>query len=202
MQLSANNKRLESTYGRRSLDPNLLRKRPSTAESFYTTTSEFICSDAATVYIPSRDSGTPTHATNSEPNSDSYHTPELSQSPVATPSQNREYSGESWSRAFNFSVPYNASTIRTSSMQDLNMSHPILFGQDYSYSHALSDITSMNAPLPERTPPNLHIVPRMAVADGQPSSPGEENHEPKGSIPASPNHIRTPPNPLAVTRPP
>ncbi|KAK4247780.1 hypothetical protein C7999DRAFT_31727 [Corynascus novoguineensis] len=166
---------------RRSIDLQLLR-RPSTPESFFTTTSEFICSDAVTIHIPSPRSapgcaGDIRHVTDTDAETKSYHTPERTASPVAVHDRDRadvdSHSESNSSLQFNFSAPYNPSTSRTSSIHEPTVSSILSWPEQPHQPLAVSSNISLEPFLPSSpSAPSLHITPILTVADLQPSPPG------------------------------
>ncbi|KAL2138134.1 hypothetical protein VTI28DRAFT_7391 [Corynascus sepedonium] len=188
---------------RRSMDLQLLR-RPSTPESFFTTTSEFICSDAVTIHIPSPQSapgcaGDIRHVTDTDAETKSYHTPERTASPVAV--HDREtadvdsHSENNSSPQFNFSAPYNPSTLRTSSIHEPTMSSILSWPEQPHQPLAVSSNISLEPFLPSSpSAPSLHITPILTVVDLQPSPPG------RGIIQPTPSSMPTL-APLTITGP-
>ncbi|KAK4043781.1 hypothetical protein C8A01DRAFT_32100 [Parachaetomium inaequale] len=161
-----------------SLGLELLR-RPSTPESFYTTTSELISSDAVTVHIPSPswspDLSNSPRTVDLDAETDSYFTPELAHSPLTISGRDTgdaySLSGNS-SPQFNFSAPYNGSTSRTSSMHEPALPYPTFDANEPYQPHALSDISSLESLLPSSLGSQpFHIEPFMTPANVQPPSP-------------------------------
>jgi hypothetical protein len=173
---SAENEMLPNA--RSSLDLELSR-RPSTPESFYTTTSELISSDAVTIHIPSPSwppelSNSP-HSVNSDAETDNYFTPELAHSPLTLSGRD---TGDAYSRSgnsspqFNFSATYNGSTSRTSSMHEPALPYPMFDANEPYQPHTLSDITSLESLLPSSLgSQSFHITPFMTPADVGPPLP-------------------------------
>ncbi|KAH6855189.1 hypothetical protein B0I37DRAFT_50096 [Chaetomium sp. MPI-CAGE-AT-0009] len=141
----------------------------SSSESFYSTTSELICSDAVTVHIPSPEP--------SETDTDKYFTPEPAQSRISICGRGGRTTASTSDNSlpgFNFSAPYNGASSRTSSMPGPNWLLLPTSYTDTSYQpHVLSNITSLESliPSPPDPPRTLHVAPITTVADIKPSSP-------------------------------
>lgn len=155
----------------RSMDRQVLRKS-SSSESFYTTTSELISSDAVTVCIPSPESPDSQKSLASETSTD-RHSVEPTPSRTAIygrDTQKGASTGENNSQDFNHLVPYNESSSRTSSVPNPIWPFPSSHTDGSCQPHALSNITSLRSLLPSSLDPRaLHVARIMTVADIKPS---------------------------------
>jgi hypothetical protein len=157
----------------RSMDRQLLRNS-SSSESFYTTTSELISSDAVTVCIPSSEPLDSQNALAFETCTDRHSTVEPTPSHTTIDGRDTRKgasTGENSSQGFNFSAPDNECSSRTSSIPEPNWPS---FSSNTAASyqpHVLSNITSLESLLPSSLDSRaLHVVPIMTVVDIKPSS--------------------------------
>ncbi|KAL2133328.1 hypothetical protein VTI74DRAFT_2523 [Chaetomium olivicolor] len=160
---------------RGSWDPSLLRKRPSTPESFYTTTSEVISSEAVTVHIPSpqlpAESPAPQQGVDVDAEATGSHDPESGRLETT---EEEDVNGKD-SVPLTLPTSYDGSRSQASSMFEVSQPPPFLYTEDYHpyRPHALSIIESLESLPPtqeEKMPPSFDITPVMTVADVQPSS--------------------------------
>ncbi|KAK4236336.1 hypothetical protein C8A03DRAFT_17014, partial [Achaetomium macrosporum] len=180
---------LPQTSTRGLTDPDTLRKRPSTPESYCTNISELIYSDAATVRIPTpqlaADFRNGPRALDSDTGTASFHTPELDYSPLTISSRDTMNAGDRNREdlpVLNFSAPYSRSISQRPSMDELTTPHCTLHAQDYR-RHTLSALASLESPFGgTETPQTLHINPFSVMAGAQPPSLGQTAFQHNGTI--------------------
>lgn len=176
---------LPDSRPRWSMDPGLLRKRPSTPESFYTTSTELIFSEAATIRIPSPQTAAELsefpHAIGSDPESNSYYTPELSRSSLTVSSRETADAGDPrWDSL----PPFSFSAQCHDSLDGFSLPDSALYVGEYYRPHTLSEIASMESvPSTPEFPRTSRFTPVTTTAATHPRQSGKAPLRHIGTVP-------------------